>query len=313
MSQVDTYQIDDKYSFKIAPTWGCNIFSWIVDGKEIMFCPEGYPEAAFKITGGGNPTLLPSVGRTWDHTSGKPVLGNYRIYGIDKDFYMPNHGILFLCKWNKIEEIRTDGSVTVAYELVIPEEVKANNYPFDLGFTHKYTLSRDGIKLEATITNNDSTPIPAAFGYHPFFRISNPDREGIEIRIPVTRHLELTPDTNLLTGESEPTDGVFTLKPGIDYDEAFGNATGSRMSLIDRKAGHSIHVDFDKKCELFFMWSPADSDFICIEPWTRGLGAFESMKDRGWESNGLIPILQSGEIERYEMAFSVEDFNLKLP
>lgn len=132
MSQVDTYQIDNKNSFSIAQSWGCNIFSWIVDGKEIMFCPEGYPEAAFKITGGGNPILLPSVGRTWDQSSGEPVLGNYRIYGIDRTFFMPNHGILFFCKWNKIEENQTQDSASVAYELIIPDEVKEKNYPFDL-------------------------------------------------------------------------------------------------------------------------------------------------------------------------------------
>ena len=305
MIKTETYQIDDGCSFSIAPSWGCNIFSWKVDGTEIMFCPNDYPEAAFKITGGGNPTLFPSVGRTWDRSSGEPVLGNYRIYGLDKTYYMPPHGILFLCNWKKVEESRTEDSVTVAYELIIPDEVKAKNFPFDLGFTQRYILSREGIKLEATVTNNGSVPAPAAFGYHPYFRISNPEREGIETRLPVTRHLMVTKDTVLPTGEYEPTDGVIKLQPGVNYDEPFDSHIGRRMSLIDRKAGHTINVDFDEKCELFLMWSPAGSDFVCIEPWTRGLGAYEHLKEPGWENGELIPVLQPGEITHYEMAFSV--------
>lgn len=173
------------------------------------------------------------------------------------------------------------------------------------GFTQRYTLSRDGIKLEATITNKDTVPAPAAFGYHPFFRISNPEREGIEVMMPMAKHLLQTANTNLLTGESEPFDGIIDLQSGVNYDEAYGDATGKRMSLIDRNAGRAVHVDFDEKCELFFMWSPADSDFVCIEPWTRGLGAYERMKDQGWETSGLIPVLQPGESVRYEMAYSV--------
>ena len=53
-----------------------------------MYCPEDLPGSAQKITGGGNPLLFPSVGRTWDHSSGVPVVGTYRIYGLDKTYFM---------------------------------------------------------------------------------------------------------------------------------------------------------------------------------------------------------------------------------
>jgi galactose mutarotase-like enzyme len=77
------------------------------------------------------------------------------------------------------------------------------------------------------------------------------------------------------------------------------------MSLVDRRAGHTVHVDFDNNCELFFLYSPDGSDFVCIEPWTRGLGAFESLKDPGWESGKLIPVLQPGETIEFKATFGV--------
>jgi aldose 1-epimerase len=306
MDSIDTYELKQGTSFKIAPDWGCNMFSWVVGGKELIYCPEDLPATAKKITGGGNPLLFPSVGRTWDRSSGEPVQGSYRIYGHDKTYFMPSHGILFLSQWHKSDESRDADSITAIYDLTIPDKVKEENYPFDVAFSHKFTLKPESVELEATITNVGDTPAPVAFGYHPYFKISNPQREGVEVRLPVTKHLMLTKDTVLLTGESEDTNGVVQLQPDIYYDNAFSNPTGTRMSLIDRRAGHTIHVDFDEKLELFFLYSPDDSDFVCIEPWTRGLGAYEYLRNPGWESGELIPVLQPGEVVKYGAAFVYE-------
>ncbi|MHB9038182.1 MAG: aldose epimerase family protein [Armatimonadota bacterium] len=305
MRAIDKYELSDGTSCEISPDWGCNLFSWTVDGKELMYCPDDYPEAAWKITGGGNPILFPSVGRTWDFSTGEPVQGIYRIHPSDKTWFMPSHGIIYNCKFEKIDETREPDRISVAYELQISEKVKADNYPFDIGLVQRFTLTHDAIELEATITNNDDSPAPAAFGYHPYFRISNSQREGVEVRLPVTKFLKTTEDTVLLTGESEDADGMIDLQPDLYYDHTFTGATGTRMSLIDSEAGHTIHVDYDKKFELFLVYSPDGSDFVCIEPWTRGLGAYMHLLEPEWQSGERIPVLQSGETVSYKATFSV--------
>jgi aldose 1-epimerase len=271
----------------------------------MMYCPKDLPRTAKKITGGGNPLLFPSVGRTWDHSSGEPVPGVYRIFGHDKPYFMPSHGVLFLSEFRKVDEKIASDSVTAVYQTRISEKVREENYPFDLGFTQQFILRTGSVELQSTIVNYDSIPAPCAVGYHPYFAISNPEREGVTARLPVARRLLTTHDTILLTGESEPTDGIFDLQPNIYYDQAYGEPTGTRMSLVDRRAGHTVHVDFDNNCELFFLYSPDGSDFVCIEPWTRGLGAFESLKDPGWESGKLIPVLQPGETIEFKATFGV--------
>lgn len=307
MSQIDTYTLSDGCSFSIARDWGCNLVSWVVDGTELMYCPEDLPATATKITGGGNPILFPSVGRTWDHSSGKPVQGNYRIYGSDKNYFMPSHGIVFLCKWRKLEESRVGDNITVSYEMSVPENVRDDNFPFNLGLALHYTLTPQSIELEAVIRNNGTVSAPAAFGYHPYFKISNPEREGVEARLAVSKQLLLTKDTILPTGETMDADGIVNMKPDVYYDNVYGNPIGKRMSLIDRKEGHTITVDYDDSFELFLVYSPDGSDFACIEPWTRGLGAYEYLREQGWEDGKRIPVLQPQEVQRHKAIFTVSN------
>lgn len=293
-------------TISIAPDWGCNLFSWRVNGRELMYIPDGYPEAAFKITGGGNPILFPSVGRTWDRSGGTPVAGPWRLFGTDTVFSMPSHGIVYQSRFEKVEEASGADEATVIYRLNMPEAVTRDNYPFHVGLTQRFALKPGAVELEATLTNEGDVPAPAAFGYHPYFRISNPRRDGVTVRLPVAKRLLLTENTVLLTGESEPTDGVLRLDPDLYYDQAFGEPTGNRMTLTDEQAGHAIHVDFGEGFELFFAYAPDGAEFFCIEPWTRGLGAFEHLKDAGWETGALIPVLQPGESRNYRATFSVK-------
>ncbi|MCE5314581.1 MAG: hypothetical protein ABFD49_08175 [Armatimonadota bacterium] len=305
MRAIDRYKLKDGTSCAISPNWGCNLFSWVVNGVELMYCPEDYPEAAWKITGGGNPILFPSVGRTWDFSTGENVQGIYRIFPSEKTWFMPSHGIIYNCRFEKIGETVSPDKVSVAYELRITDKVKLDNYPFDVGLIQRFTLTRESIELEATVTNKDDKIAPAAFGYHPYFRISNPQREGVETRLPITTYLKTTPDTILLTGESEAADGAIDLQPDVYYDHIFTGATDTRMSLIDRKAGHAINVDYDEKFELFLVYSPDGSDFVCIEPWTRGLGAYMHLVEPDWTDGKYIPVLQPGETATYKATFSV--------
>jgi aldose 1-epimerase len=306
MRPHDVYQLNSGDSISIAPDWGCNLFSWRVNGRELMYVPDGYPEAAFKITGGGNPILFPSVGRTWDHSTNEPVAGPWRLAGSSRAYSMPSHGVVYLSRFEKAEEGANTDEATVAYKLNVPEKVIRENYPFQVGLTQRFTLKPGRVELEAVLTNNGEIPAPAAFGFHPYFRISNPRREGVTVRLPVAKRLLLTERTVLLTGETQATDGVLHLDPDLYYDQAFGEPTGHRMTIVDEQAGHAVHVDFGEGYELFFAYAPDGAEFFCIEPWTRGLGAFEHLKDAGWEDGALIPVLQPGETRRYRAAFSVE-------
>jgi len=303
---MDRLELADGTSCSIAVEWGCNITSWIVDGKELMYCPPELPAQATKITGGGNPLLFPSVGRTWDRTVTPPAQGVYRIHGSDKAYFMPSHGIIYLSRFVKITQEQCGDRASALYRLEVPAKVREENYPFDVAFTQRFTLKAGSIELETTITNKGSTPAPAAFGHHPYFRVSNPAREGVDVRLPVTRQLTLDPETILPDGGSQPADGILKLQAGVYYDNVFAGLTGRRMTLADSRVGRAIWVEYDESFEMLVVYAPDGSEFVCIEPWTRGLGAFGELRNAGWEWGELIPVLKPGESKRLTAVFGVE-------
>ena len=303
---IDRYELANGTSCSIDVGWGCNIISWIVDGNELMYCPPELPAEATKITGGGSPLLFPAIGRTWDRSVTPPVRGYYRIAGSDKTYFMRSHGIVYKSQFVKVEEERRGDSISVLYRLEIPANVVEENYPFDVTYDQRFTLTPNTIELETILTNNGSGPAPVAFGHHPYLRISNAAREGVEVRLPATTWLETDLDLVLFTGKSQPSDGVFKLEPDVEYDHVYAGLTGNRMELIDRKAGRTVWVDFDDNFELLTIYSLVGSEFVCIEPWTRGLGAFEELKNPGWESGEAIPVLKPGETRILRAAYGVE-------
>lgn len=305
MAIIDRYELSRGTSYAVARGWGCNLFSWIVDGRELMSCPAGLPDSARKITGGGAPILFPAVGRTWDLSSGEPVPGRYRVHGLDGTYTMPSHGIVFASEFARVDVTESPDRITATYQLRVPENVRAENYPFDVGLTQRFVFTPTSVELTAAMTNHGDTAAPVAFGYHPYFGVSSPERVGVEARLPITRSLLLTKDTVQLTGESEPADGVMALEAGRYYDNVFGGITGRRMQLIDRLAGHTINVDFDESVELLVVYAPDGADFMCLEPWTRGLGGFGSLREPGWEKGESVPVLQPGEIRTFTSRFSV--------
>ena len=66
--------------FAIARELGCNLFSWVVDGREVFHRPAGFPERGLPYEG-GNPLLFPAVGRTWDRSVEPPAADAYRLAG----------------------------------------------------------------------------------------------------------------------------------------------------------------------------------------------------------------------------------------
>jgi len=270
-----------------------------------MYRPADYPQAAWKITGGGNPLLFPSVGRTYDYSGSEPVLGRYTIYGDDSYYDMITHGFLYVCTWEVVSECRDNNRVSVTFRAIISDEIRCNRYPFKVDFQQTYTLFSDRVELCSELTNTSDKPAPAAFGYHPYFQVSNSAREGISVDLPVKRHLFVNELTQL-SGETEPSDGKTELEKNIYYDHAYDTLTGTRMTLTDNQAGHKVHVDFDPKFEMLFLYSPDGSSFVCIEPWTKGMGAYASLKDSGWENGNKIPVIKPDEQVEYKATFSIE-------
>lgn len=303
---IDRYELDGAVACSVAPDFGCNLFSWRVDGREMLYCPEGVLGNPTEFYHGGNPILFPAVGRTWDRSGSEPRFAVYNIYGRDEEYEMPAHGILPFCSWRKASEARRDDSIRVTYDCLIPPRVRLKYYPFEVDFRQTFTIGRRGLELEAEFVNRGEVPAPLAFGYHPYFALAADGPRQVELDIPCRHRLSLVPGLSIPSGEKEPAGMPVRLEDGQACDMVFSGLTERRAGLLDRRAGRAVRLEFDRYIEALVVYAGAEAPFVCLEPWTGGLGAYESLCRRGWETAGDMPVLAPGEIRKITVSYRPE-------
>lgn len=166
-------------------------------------------------------------------------------------------------------------------------------FPFDLDIT--YTLHADGVlELGYRLTNTGPSPLPAGFGWHPYFRIGG-TRATWEINLP-TREAILLDDRMMPTGR-EPFAGGHAWLPLRDrsLDNAFAldasDADGGSLTrLRDTATNRTLHLWQERgpgKLEYLVVYTPGETDRIAIEPLSCNVDVFNS-------GEGLL-VLQPGD------------------
>jgi galactose mutarotase-like enzyme len=303
--RTDTYRLKPGTSYTIAPLLGCNMVSWKIDGKPVLYCPEGFSRKPDEFFAGGIPLLFPSVGRTWDLSSRVPVFGQYRLGSDSKVYQMPIHGIIPLGWFQKRRDQVASERVEIDYGFTIRKDFLETHYPFSVNFELKYVLKPMSMRIEAKFQNAGETPAPVAFGTHPYFYFENKD--NVEVHLPCKEQLLLRDGMSIPSGEIVPmTNQIIQLKHQETCDCVFGGMTGKRATIVDKASGRKIHIDVDDSIENFVIYARGGEKFVCVEPWTKGLGAFGALYQDGWQSSGAIPMLQPGESRQIRIEYIVE-------
>ena len=308
MMNRETYHVAPATTVEIAPDFGCNLFSWIVDGQQLLYFPEIFSQDKDPFFIGGNPILFPSVGRTWDRTGDKPIANRYRIHGYSRTFEMPTHGLGLLGRWSKHKEDLCDQCVRVQYQLSIPEEVRARQYPFDVVLSIGYRISSNTIAMDVIIHNYDDDPAPFAFGFHPYFRIAR--KQDISVHLPCTRRAILDQELLIPIGEQPLTDPIFPLEENRRYNDVFTDVRGRYAAITDTKRGSEIKIHVDETIEAFVLSTKPGTSYICVEPWTKGLGMYETLAKTDWVNAGHLNIVMPGQERGISVAYSF-DQNIK--
>jgi galactose mutarotase-like enzyme len=299
---MDTHRIDSNASMEIAPELGCNLFSWKVHGTEILYTPKEFLAKGDHILG-GNPVLFPSVGRTWDTRSGVPKPDLYRIAGNPGEFTMPIHGLCDKGNWALGSKKEQPESITATYDFLIPESIRKMHYPFDVDLSLSFELTEFSIHIKTTAINRGDGPAPAAMGFHPYF--STPGRDGSIINLPSRKEVVLDPELLIPSGEKSRSDFDLSIEKGRNFDCAFSGLTGQKVILDSPGAPYTIDIGFDTNIEIFVIYSAADSSFICVEPWSAGLGAYSSLAEEHWDTGEQIPVIKSGASMTMDISYTV--------
>ena len=302
---IDRFVVDGA-AFAIARERGCNLFSWVVDGREVFHRPAGFPERGLPYEG-GNPLLFPAVGRTWDRSVEPPAADAYRLAGHERPLTMPVHGFLDRCRIGPPQVDRSAEYVTLIYAVEVPEALARESYPWPVAVRLELSLTARRVEIELCVRNLGGTPAPYAFGAHPYLAISDPGRDGVSLALPASRAVELDSDLLVPSGTTRALAEPFRLDPEASYDNVFTDLSGAEAVLTDRGAGRRIAVGYDGSITQLVIYAPQEAPFVCVEPWTAGLDGFSRLADPAWHDAPPLPLLAAGAEARIIMSISVSE------
>ena len=281
----------------IIDSMGAQLTSLALDGREYLW------QADPRWWGKHAPVLFPIVGR----------LRNNHAESAAGPCNMQQHGVARINE-HRLVAASEDGT-SATFELTdTPATREAYPYAFKLNMTYAIT-GPAALSQTFTVTNTGAVDLPFSVGGHPAFNIPAPGGteagegfEDYEFRFAepwtaVCPKLE----NGLANPEDTFTDVVDTDTLALSrncfrYDTMiFNHVPDNTISLVGKKTGHGIKVDFPG-FDFLGVWSAApDAPFVALEPWTGH--ATLTTEDDVLEHKENITILAPGEVD--ERTFTI--------
>jgi aldose 1-epimerase len=259
------------------------------DGDELLGQRGGL--ARYELTGStfGIPLLHPWANRL----AGFSYEAAGRQVAIDRDNPLlrtdpnglPIHGLLAGSHdWEVAEHSADEHSARLAATLDFaahPELLEAFPFPHELRMD--VAVKDATLSVATTVTATGDTPVPVAFGYHPYLTLPGTGRAGWQVELPVKTHLRLD-ERMIPTGEAEPAqEPPRQHLQDRAFDDAYTDLTGP---FALEGGGRRIEVAFTTGYPFAQVYAPAGADLICFEPMTAPANALSS----GWH----LPIVAPG-------------------
>ena len=125
--------------------------------------------------------------------------------------------------------------------------------------------------------------MPVSFGWHPYFRLPDVDRDRVRLGMPSRVRLVLD-ERGIPTGEERPESASIVKLAGADYDNAY--RLGRDRQLLLASGRRRLTVVLDRNYPYAQIYSPVGADFIALEPMTAPTNAL---------SQGTTPMVAPGE------------------
>lgn len=250
---VDTQT--DSY-FVVDPERG-GIVTEFYAGRPVFYMDRNTYEDPSRYVRGGNPVLFPIVGKLTDDcffVQGKPHT-------------IPIHGLARNAVW-QLEDQETEDCARLTLRLNSTQAMLAQ-YPFPFSLHFSYSLRGNCLSVEQRYENTGSEPMPAAFGFHPYFFV--PQKETASLTVSAAEYL------NMQTGRLAPYPGGIRL----DQPEELGYLlldVSAKQAVLQYGQG-AVQVDFDAPFRHVLVWSLPNAPFVCVEPWTARPDALNTQEE----------------------------------
>ncbi|MEO6952205.1 MAG: galactose mutarotase [Polyangia bacterium] len=214
-----------------------------VGTRHVLYLDAATFEDPAKNVRGGIPVLFPTPGKLADdHWKFAAYEGT-----------QPQHGFARMEPWQVIG--KDARSVTLRLD-----QPATPGWPWPCSLQIRYVLTGATLRLEPSVTNRGSTDMPFGLGFHPYFAVAQADKATM--RIPTrARHAW----DNVQKKAIELSSHIDLSQKEVDLHlEDHG---GSRAQLVWAD-GKTVTLAACAELARWVIWTLADRDFVCLEPWT---------------------------------------------
>lgn len=189
-----------------------NAYEMVVKGQNVIrMTIKSVDEMRARPGLNGMPLLAPFANRldgTYFYANGKKY--NFDLENGTVRGPIPIHGYLSGASSWKVVEAKADANgawVTSKLEFY-KNPLYMQNFPFAHVLTMTYRVSNGEMEVRTKIDNLAVEPMPVSIGFHPYFQLTDSNRNDWVLSVPARTHVKLT-DTKVPTGETEPADGFW--------------------------------------------------------------------------------------------------------
>ncbi|REJ85608.1 MAG: aldose 1-epimerase [Planctomycetota bacterium] len=286
----------------ILPDYGFNCFEFRAQvgdrSIDVIDSSPDFAETRQRASGNGIPILFPFPNRIRD--------GRFSWDGQDYQIPLspdrPNaiHGFALDTPWRVIE--RGANRVVGEWQLSRDDPDRAAAWPTDCLIQVAYELSGATLRSKIRIINPDTRPMPWGFGTHAYFRLPLGEEGSVErclIEAPVGKQWELEdclPTGNIvpIPAEKDVSRGAYVRSANFDDVLTGVTAQGDHIAcvIMDEQSGLEVIQACDPRFREIVVYTPADRDAVCMEPYTCVTDAINLEQrgvDAGWH------VLEPGE------------------
>lgn len=238
----------------IAPERGALITSWSVAGRELLYMDDSTLHDTTKNVRGGIPVLFPAPGKLPSDTFAQ----RGRV-GTD----LKQHGFARLLPW-KVTRSSAD-----AIELTLGADASTlTRFPWQFQAQLSVRVYARSLQLRFSLHNLDTEALPFALGYHPYFQVDDQtEKPQLAIASRATQAFDN------VRKQIVPFSGFDLTQPELDLHLL---DHGSQHCLMRWPDGSQVELSADPEFAVWVIWTLAQRDFVCVEPWTARANALNS-------------------------------------
>lgn len=232
----------------IAPQRGAIVTSFRVRERELLYLDQATFNDRSKNVRGGIPLLFPAAGKLledrWQHGT------------------MKQHGFARNMAWTVAAQ--SESQVTL---LLGANDETLSSYPWKFTASLTYAIEPATLVLSFEVVNEDSTPMPFAFGLHPYFVVR--DKAHAKIPTKATRAYDNVAKTIV------PFGGFDFTSAEVDLHLVDHGSTSATLDLGDA----TIAMECSSEFKRWVVWTLPGKEFICLEPWSAPGNALNTGED----------------------------------